>query len=494
MRTSIRKERAGDRELVIALPPSYEVNETNRYPAIYVQDGGIAFTNCANYLEHRWKLHSLPEAILVGIMPVDRNAEYTPWPAPAPHDSAYAFEGRGREYVEEVADAIKPWVDRTYRTDPGPEQTAIVGGSLGGLISLFAAYWRPETFGRVGLLSASFWYPNVMTFLRSGERFDRNLKVYMSVGECEGLYKTNEQRFMLPYTLEARTRLLESGVADESLRLDREPGGTHDALFMTKHFPRAIEWLFGGSAASERTYRIFVAIPSERPPESGYPVLYALDGNACFGTFAEAMRLQTRPPHGYEPTLIVAIGYDAEGPIVSEERFLDYTIFADASELPARPNGSPWPPVGGADAFLGFIEDELKPRIERDFRVDRAKQALFGHSLGGFFALYALLTKPSSFRSYVAGSPSVWWKGGDLLRRATETAGLLDAGAPEKRLLIGLGSEEKPSMLNDAEKLVRILTAQPNRNLRVHYRVFEEEGHISVLPPLISRTLRFISQ
>ena len=65
-----------------------------------------------------------------------------------------------------------------------------------------------------------------------------------------------------------------------------------DPLFC---IPGTVTWSMQ-SDVTGREYRIFIAEPMGPPPEGGYPVLYSLDANATFGTLAEAIRLQSRPP------------------------------------------------------------------------------------------------------------------------------------------------------------------------------------------------------
>ncbi|MDR6881146.1 alpha/beta hydrolase-fold protein [Bacillus sp. 3255] len=49
----------------------------------------------------------------------------------------------------------------------------------------------------------------------------------------------------------------------------------------------------------------------------------------------------------------------------------------------------------------------MQPRVERDYAIDRKRQAILGHSLGGLFVLQTLFTRPQTFQTYVAGSPSI---------------------------------------------------------------------------------------
>lgn len=508
----------GQREVVVYLPPSYE-SSNKHYPVAYVQDGGFLFTECSNYLEHLFAKGALQELILVGITTDIRNDEYTPWPAASLIPNKAPFGGKGKEYVGEITNVLKPYIDKRYRTKKEAEFTAMIGGSFGGLISLFAGYWRPDVFGRLGLLSTSFWYEGLLEYIRQEDGLNQELRIYMSVGLCEGIYKQNIQKNMVPYTQEAASLFIEKGFPKDSLQLTCVPEGTHDDVFMVKQFPEALKWLFNHQPEADapvkeskaefnipgtctwevqskntgRSYRIFIAEPVGPPPEAGYPVLYTLDANASFGTLAEAIRLQSRRPHGISPAVIVGIGYDSKDPIVTKERFYDYTVHADETELPARPDGSSWPETGGVEDFLTFIEEELKPKVEENYTIDRSKQALFGHSLGGFLVLYSLFTRPGSFGRYIAASPSIWWKNHVLYQIWNDCKEQIVKKGTSTELFIGVGSEEKPSMVKDAKALYEILKADSQGLYSTLYEV-EGEGHVSLLPSLISPMLRFVTK
>jgi tetratricopeptide (TPR) repeat protein len=83
------------------------------------------------------------------------------------------------------------------------------------------------------------------------------------------------------------------------------------------------------------------------------------------------------------------------------------------------PNAGTFPTAGGADNFLKFIETELMPEIEKNYRVTPYR-VLAGHSFGGLFTIHAMITRPELFRSYVAVSPSLQWSDEATLKRAEE--------------------------------------------------------------------------
>lgn len=590
------QEKVQGRELAVYLPASYSSDLERRYPVVYVQDDGELIMQTYNELQHLIRTGQLPELLLVGVSTPCRNDEYTPWPAESLAAGYPGFGGKAKAYIDELADVCKPWIDGKYRTLPQAENTAMVGGSLGGLVSLFAGLWRPDTFGRLGLLSASLWYEGVSSYLEELRPGFDGQRVYMSVGDAEGIYKQSIQRTMVESTLAAQRRWSADGLSADRFRFQLDAGGTHDVHYMAMNFPKALCWLFapaaaegeagerpagsgGGMAGSNggkagsgrdtadtadsggdsagsgevsaesasdarglssadaagsagsigsrssvslslfkygrwtteaaiprtehfilrsgqngRDYRIFVSIPPDAPPEQGYPVLYTLDANAIFGSLAEAMRLMGRRPHGVEPMVIVGIGYDDEGPMVTRERFLDYTDPANLEKMPQRPDGSPWPETGGAEAFTAFIEHELKPRIEALLPIDRQRQALFGHSLGGYFALRTLFRTPEAFQTFIAGSPSIWWNGRILYDWLPLFVNRLQEGSlPQVSLLMGVEADTG-KMLADAVDLHSRLEPLAGGNFRLKLKPYEGEGHVTMLYPFISELIRFSSR
>lgn len=257
--------------------------------------------------------------------------------------------------------------------------------------------------------------------------------------------------------------------------------------------PRAEQWTMR-SRAENRAYRIMVALPEGEPPPSGYPVIYLLDGNSVFGTMVEAVRLQSRRPDktGVTPAIIVGIGYETEASY-APDRFYDYTPLPN-TEFTHRSDGAKLPEQGGAAAFFQFIEEELKPQIASEFRIDPSRQTIFGHSLGGLFVLYALFTKPEAFRHYIAGSPSIHWNKEYLLEQERAFTARVREEPVNVRLLLGVGEQEKSHVSRNCEsasELAKRLSSLSDWGVSAVYKEFEDEGHVSVLPILISRALRF---
>ncbi|GIN12455.1 IroE protein [Shouchella clausii] len=254
--------------------------------------------------------------------------------------------------------------------------------------------------------------------------------------------------------------------------------------------PHSDKWVL---KANGNEHVIFVSVPSEPAPERGFPVLYLLDGNAVFASMTEALRLMTRPPHGFSPAAVVAIGYETDGPFCRERRFFDYTVSATPAEVGTGKHGDPWPPSGGVDVFLSMLEKQLMPELEQKYTLDPTKRAFFGHSLGGLCVLHTLFTRNHLFDTYIAGSPSIWWKNRyikDTAAAYLAEAGKHDTAAPMKKLLLGVGEKEKSHMVEDAIALHAHL-ARNESNIQPTFFSVPEAGHMSVLPTLIGEAIRF---
>lgn len=256
-------------------------------------------------------------------------------------------------------------------------------------------------------------------------------------------------------------------------------------------------------------WRIFLYRPPGEAPEGGWPVLYYLDANAVAGTAADIMRVQAAWPlgTGIGWGVMVGIGYPVEGAYDSVRRSWDMGPPPGRTYPPHTPDG-PDVRTGGADGFLAFIEDKLKPEIARRVPVDPARQAIFGHSFGGLFVLHALFRKPQAFARWIAASPAIWWEGAGIVDAAgaflAEGHGrdgrvLILAGEYEQALApfqIGaedaagcLASFEESRIVDHSREMAERLAGAPG--LRSDFVFLPGETHMSVLPACLNHAVRF---
>ncbi|KAF1685089.1 hypothetical protein B1992_13275 [Pseudoxanthomonas broegbernensis] len=268
-------------------------------------------------------------------------------------------------------------------------------------------------------------------------------------------------------------------------------------------------------ADNGRRHRVYVWAPPGPAPAHGRPVIYVLDGETTFMLVRDlALALAEHYP-GTELPVVVALGYDYAQPYSAEalrgtlvERTFDYTPAVPESLLGESFNAQPWPPSGGADEFLDFIEWRLKPAIAGEHAIDPDRQVLMGHSFGGLLTLHALFTRPYMFDTYVASSPSLWYGAGYLGRAQARFAEAWAGRLAGKRLLLTVGDLEQSRapdrgewgraewlagnrMVEGLEQMVRRLEPLRALGLELRSRRYENQTHLSVKPPALDEGLRF---
>lgn len=172
----IAAEGLPDQRLSIWLPPGYDASD-RRYPVLYMHDGHNLFDLKNSNFNKIWAADKAMLAavasgkvephIIIGIWAPgpDRYRQYLPRSAydaapPAVRAQMDAMSNGGAvvsdRYLAWIAGPLKSWVDASFRTRPGRDDTAIVGSSMGGLMSCYAFLERTEVFGRAGCVS-SHW-------------------------------------------------------------------------------------------------------------------------------------------------------------------------------------------------------------------------------------------------------------------------------------------------------------------------------------------------
>jgi predicted alpha/beta superfamily hydrolase len=230
------------RTLVISLPPSYSENPLKRYPVLYMHDGQNAFEDATSFAGVSWgadrTAHSLAarglmeEVIIVGVSNSGpgRVFEYTPGPPSG-------RTGGADLYGSFLADTVKPWVDGRYRTLPGREDTALMGSSLGGLVSFYLGMSRPDVFSKVACLSSSFMW-NGMDLIRRIETSPHKapVKFYIDAGTTRDPLMPTQR---MKQALESR-----GYVQGEDLGYYEHKGGRHHESSWAARVHRPLKYLF----------------------------------------------------------------------------------------------------------------------------------------------------------------------------------------------------------------------------------------------------------
>jgi len=229
------------RTIRLYLPPNYSTG--GLFPVIYMHDGQNIFDNATSFAGE-WKVDEILDslhtyngfsAIVVGIYNDDKERvkEYLPW-----KNDSLGLDSEGDKYVKFIVNTLKPFIDRHYRTLSDRENTAIIGSSMGGLISLYAALEYPDVFGKAAIFSPSIWIaPKLNIYLQKYKR-KKIQHLYFLAGEKE----SDQMITDLNKTLEL---LKKSGFDDEYyMKTKIAPDGRHAEWFWSREFGEAIKYLF----------------------------------------------------------------------------------------------------------------------------------------------------------------------------------------------------------------------------------------------------------
>lgn len=200
-----------------------------------------------------------------------------------------------------------------------------------------------------------------------------------------------------------------------------------------------------------------------------YPVIILLDGYTFFKTaigVVHFMSSDRNRNHLMPESIIIAIEN------VDRER--DFTVTKIKTK---RPNT-----MGGGKRFLDFIQKELVPFLDKNYRTEQSR-TLIGHSLGGLLTLNSYMDKNSIFDSYISIDPSIWWNEETIKNK-------VDSISPEsldKKLYIATANQGEANYERNKKRHDLLYDSIKNnfeteQNIKIEY--FDKEDHRSV--PLIA--------
>lgn len=226
------------RKLRLLLPSDYAVSN-RQYPVVYALDGQNLFQAETAFGGRHWgvpesmaKMPKRLQAIVVGIdnAGIHRIKEYSPY-------KRGKQGGGGGEFVRFIMESLKPQVDGSFRTLPGPDTTAIIGSSMGGLLALWAGLRFGDVFGRVGVLSPSLWF-NPQVFQLAEHDVGEKSKFYIAGSIREGSR-------MGPGLQRLHEALHRGGFTHEQFCMAIRERGRHNEALWAREFPKMHRWLFG---------------------------------------------------------------------------------------------------------------------------------------------------------------------------------------------------------------------------------------------------------
>ena len=134
-------------------------------------------------------------------------------------------------------------IDNTFRTLPDRQHTGLMGSSMGGGVSLYALFPRPDIFGFAGLMSPAFWWSEG-TFLPWAASLPFvGGRIYMDVGDNESREIPGQKEVYLNDAIAMNALLRDKGYTDETLRFIVEAGGSHEESAWARRLPEALRFL-----------------------------------------------------------------------------------------------------------------------------------------------------------------------------------------------------------------------------------------------------------
>ena len=240
------------------------------------------------------------------------------------------------------------------------------------------------------------------------------------------------------------------------------------------------------SKFTKQNYHIYVNVPASYIKNSRrqYPTIVTLDADYSFAIAKQIVEhLSNR--HRLPEMFIFGIAYE-DSSQYKLHRTRDYT----PTHVDSGGYGSEYDKhSGGGPAFAGFIEKELFPYLNEHFRLSNQK-VLIGHSYGGLFASWLMLTKPESFSGYIVVSPSLWYDN-EMIFKLQESV-LASGKSMPANVFFAIGSKENGGdhkMVDEFEDFIAKFKSKKPVGLMLKAQVFQEEDHDTIFPAAITRGL-----
>jgi hypothetical protein len=220
------------------------------------------------------------------------------------------------------------------------------------------------------------------------------------------------------------------------------------------------------------SFDIYITLPKGyEQSATSYPVIYYLDAKLKSGN---AMRkiLDEKAAEGNPiNAIVVGIGHIGNYRVLRRRDFVTSFLKSNNSLISNDEN------YGHAEKFYQFLQTELIPFIETNYRVSQ-QRSLFGHSFGGLFAFYSLFKKERLFENYIALSPSLWVNYNNIY--VFEKMYRNDSAVLHAQVYMRAGSRETINkVLPACRKMNEFLNKHPYSQLQLDYKELDGEDHNS---------------
>ena len=207
--------------------------------------------------------------------------------------------------------------------------------------------------------------------------------------------------------------------------------------------------------------------------EDSYPVIYYTDAFVCTEIVTGTKKILDLSGK-IANTILVGISHEGDFTefVVNRSRDLTPTHIPQ-DQILVYPEATP--ASGGADNFLAFIEHELFPLVEQEYRVDTSNRGLIGSSYGGLFAAWTMVNSPELFQRYLMASPALFWD--DCLFFRQEEELWQKSQTLNAKVYISAGEKELEPFLQSIIRFREQFTAHKYKGFEFTFHIMRERDH-----------------
>lgn len=254
------------RDVQVWLPEGYSTDR--QYAVLYMHDGQMLFDASVTWNKQEWGIDEAASDLMANGKTRDfivvavfnggetRHTDYLPEKPyrMLPEDvkaDLYGIEApdlKADEYIRFLATELKPFIDDRYSTLTGPENTAVMGSSMGGLISMYAIAERPDIFGMAACLSTHWpgFQPGqvegmpgaFIAYMRASLPAPGTHKIYFDYGD-----QTLDAHYP-PLQARVDTMMQELGYDARNWKTVFDPGANHSEDAWRRRLPDILAFLF----------------------------------------------------------------------------------------------------------------------------------------------------------------------------------------------------------------------------------------------------------
>lgn len=233
-------------------------------------------------------------------------------------------------------------------------------------------------------------------------------------------------------------------------------------------------FVISDSGHADVNHKVWVSKPDQEASGTPARVIYVTDGNWLFPIVAGYVKTLRLFEPGFHNTVVVGIGYDC-----NDDSVINQLRLSDLAPLQSHPDS--------VVRFRELLSNRVREEISQRYGVSRGRDILVGHSWGGAFTLFTLLTTPDAFEGYISCSPPVY---NSVLPDLEES--FFGTGQDlQARLRLYVGGNED-DLLPQVLKFSRQLEGRAYKGFDLASHVFQEESHTTVIMPAIARALSTI--